>query len=139
MVTSGREILDGADAAVPVPLHWMRRWRRGFNQASLLAGQLPIPVWPALSRVRRTNSQVGLTASARRRNVRDAFSLARRRWPWQVRWRDKIDGRIVVLIDDVTTTGATLEACAEVLCDAGAREVRVLTAARVVGRGAAGS
>ncbi len=133
MVTAGRDVLNGADAAVPVPLHWTRSWQRGFNQASLLAGQLGLRVWPALRRVRATTPQVSLAAGARRRNVRNAFAIARRRWPGRPGWAAMLKGTTVVLVDDVATTGATLEACARVLRAAGVREVRALTAARVVG------
>jgi ComF family protein len=128
----GADVLADIDAVVPVPLHWTRRWRRGFNQAALLAEGLDLPAWPALVRTRPTSSQVRLPATARRRNVRGAFALARRR-PWQIPWRLAIEGKIVLLVDDVATTGATLNACAAVLRSAGAREVRALTAARVVG------
>jgi ComF family protein len=133
MVTSGRAVLDGADAAIPVPLHWRRKWQRGFNQAALLSAHLGVAVWPALARVRATRSQVALAAPARRLNVRNAFALARRRWPWQQPWATKLEGKIVVLVDDVSTTAATLDACARVLRQSGVREVRALTAARVVG------
>jgi ComF family protein len=133
MKASGQDVLCGADAAIPVPLHWTRQWRRGFNQAALLAAHLGIAVWPALSRVRSTGSQVALAASARRLNVRNAFALARRRWPRTLPWQARLEGRVVVLVDDVSTTAATLEACAKVLREAGVREVRALTAARVAG------
>ena len=126
-------MLDGADAAIPVPLHWRRKWQRGFNQAALLSAHLGVAVWPALARVRATRSQVALAAPARRLNVRNAFALARRRWPWQQPWATKLEGKIVVLVDDVSTTAATLDACARVLRQSGVREVRALTAARVVG------
>jgi ComF family protein len=115
------DLLEDADYLVPVPLHPWRRLRRGFNQATILAAHLGLPVVHALWRRRRTSPQTGLTAGARRRNVRDAFRLA----PFA---RD-LDGRCVVLVDDVRTTGATLDACARVLLDAGVREVRALTAA----------
>jgi ComF family protein len=133
MMAAGKDVLRGADAAIPVPLHWTRTWRRGFNQASLLAAGLGVPVWPALARVRATPAQVDLTAAARRLNVRNAFAVAPGRWPWQPRWRARLKGTIVVLVDDVSTTAATLDACAKPLREAGVREVRALTAARVVG------
>jgi ComF family protein len=125
---AGADLLQGADCVVPVPLHVVRRIRRGFNQADDLARQLGLPVRRALWRVRATPAQAGLAAQARRRNVRHAFAVS----PFLSRdtraaW---LTDRIVVLVDDVRTTGATLNACAEVLLKAGAREVRGLTVAR---------
>jgi ComF family protein len=117
------DVLDGADCVVPVPLHRSRKRARGFNQAAEIARHLPVPVQHALERVRATSSQTDLPAARRHANVRNAFALRR---------RQDVRGRIVVLVDDVSTTGATLDACARVLLDGGAREVRALTAARVV-------
>jgi ComF family protein len=120
--------LEGAHCAVPVPLFAWRRLRRGFNQADDLARQLGLPVVHALWRVRHTSSQTGLAQVERRRNVRGAFRLS----PLlskEARGRLLRD-RVLVLVDDVMTTGATSNACAEVLIDAGAREVRVVTLAR---------
>ena len=115
------------DCAVPVPLYPWRRLRRGFNQAADLARQLDLPVVHALWRTRATAPQTGLTAAARRRNVSGAFRLS----PLlSQRTRALISDRVVVLVDDVMTTGATMQACAEVLASAGAREVRMLTVAR---------
>jgi ComF family protein len=124
---AGGDLLNEASCAVPVPLHPWRRLHRGFNQAADLAAALPIPVAHALWRWRMTAPQTGLTARARRRNVRGAFRLS----PLlSRRVRSMIAGRIVVLVDDVRTTGATLDSCAHVLKDAGAKEVRALTVAR---------
>lgn len=128
------DLLRGADAVVPVPLHWRRLQARGFNQAADLAAALGPPVWHALRRTTFTRSQVELAAGERLRNVRHAFALARGGW-WRRRgrhWQRALGGTCVVLVDDVTTTGATLEACAQMLKGAGAREVRALTAARTV-------
>ena len=125
MRAHGRSVLAGADCAVPVPLHWRRWWTRGFNQAADLAAGLGIPVVHALRRSRGTRPQTDLPADKRHANVRRAFRVPR---------RAAVEGRCVVLVDDVSTTGATLEACARALLDAGAREVRTLTAARVVSR-----
>jgi ComF family protein len=123
---AGRDVLSDADCVVPVPLHPWRRLTRGFNQAADLAGCLELPVVAALWRIRATVPQTGLSASSRRRNVRDAFSLS----PLLSRRdRSMLVARVVVLVDDVRTTGATLDACAKVLGDAGVREVRALTAA----------
>jgi ComF family protein len=122
----GRAVLAGADAVVPVPLHPSRRRERGFNQAADLAAHLGLPVSEALRRVRATAPQTELPASRRHRNVRGAFrptaAVAALR------------ARTVVVVDDVSTTGATLEACARALKEGGVGEVRALTAARVVSR-----
>ena len=115
-----------AEVAVPVPLHPRRERARGFNQADDLARQLGVAVVPLLQRVKFTTSQIELPADERHLNVRDAFRLARIPDP-----RSRIPA-VVVLVDDVSTTGATLEACARVLKAAGVKEVRALTAARVV-------
>ena len=117
--------MAGADLVVPVPLHRSRKRARGFNQAAEIARHLTVPVAHVLERVRPTASQTDLPAAARHRNVRGAFAVT---------VPDRVLGATVVLIDDVSTTGATLDACAGALLDAGAREVRALTAARVVSR-----
>ena len=125
MRARGADVLDDADWLVPVPLHPSRRRARGFNQAADLARHLGLPVCNALARIRETRTQTELPAAARHRNVSGAFSLASRA-------RGRVPERVLVLVDDVSTTGATLEACALVLKEAGATEVRALTAARVV-------
>lgn len=125
MCAHGTEVLTGADLAVPVPLFRSRRRARGFNQAADLARHVGLPVVHALGRVRNTPSQTDLPAARRHANVKGAFRASRPR---------HVIGACVVLVDDVSTTGATLEACARALLDAGAREVRALTAARVVSR-----
>jgi ComF family protein len=122
----GADVLAGAACAIPVPLHPSRRRQRGFNQAEDLARHVGMPVVPALRRVRATATQTGLPASRRHGNVREAFAATRA--------AARFTGAIVVVIDDVSTTGATLEACARTLKESGIREVRALTAARVVGR-----
>jgi ComF family protein len=117
-------VLDGADVVVPVPLHRSRRRSRGFNQALDLARHLGPRAVRALKRTRATPSQTGLPAAQRHRNMRDAFAPA-----WSA---PDLSGTIVVLVDDVSTTGATIDSCARVLAGMGAREVRAVTAARVV-------
>jgi ComF family protein len=122
MAEHGADVLAGADLVVPVPLHRARERERGFNQAADLARGLPRPIVQGLRRVRHTPPQVGLTAEERAANIRDAFTVAAGFAP---------AARTIVLVDDVVTTGATLDACARVLRRFGAREVRALTAARV--------
>ncbi|HEY6509363.1 MAG TPA: phosphoribosyltransferase family protein [Vicinamibacterales bacterium] len=128
LVEAGAPVLAGADCVVPVPLHPWKRLRRGFNQATDLATRLGPPVVPALWRVRATPAQVGLAASTRRRNVRDAFAPSPLLWS---RLRERaVANRVVVLVDDVRTTGATLHECARVLKQMGAHEVRSLALAQ---------
>ena len=122
----GRYVLADATCVVPVPLHPWRRLRRGFNQAEDLARTLGLPMVPVLWRPRHTAAQAGLTATERRRNVHDAFCVR----PLTLRrHRALLRGAVVVLVDDVRTTGATLHACAAALRTLGVREVRILTAA----------
>ena len=128
MRARGTELLDAADIVVPVPLHWWRQYQRGFNQARDLARSLGLPVADVLIRTRRTRAQVELPAHRRRTNVSGAFRVRSRRW------RTAICARTVVLVDDVSTTGATLEECAKVLKEGGAATVYALTAARVITR-----
>lgn len=115
---------------MPVPLYPARLWWRRFNQSAMLAQALGRLTGVAvdcflLKRVRRTASQVGLTADQRRRNVRGAFKVDRA-------CRGRVKGRNVVVVDDVITTGATAEACARALKRAGAARVDVLALARAV-------
>src|SRR5205085_79571 len=131
MCRAAGEILDGADLIVPVPLHWTRLLSRCYNQAGLLAhaihaaGGPPVaPDW--LVRRRRTPSQGRLGPLARARNVRGAFALRSGR---------SVKGKRVVIIDDVLTTGATVEECARILRRAGAESVGVLTLARALRAG----
>jgi ComF family protein len=124
MLEHGGELLHGVDLVVPVALHPRRRRQRGFNQADDLARGLGLPVSRVLKRVRATRPQVDLPAEKRRENVKDAFALRRGALT-------QLPGRRVVLVDDVATTGATLESCARALRAAGVAEIRALTAARV--------
>lgn len=120
-----RGILKASDVVLGVPLHPDRESRRGFNQADLLARALArscgLPVSRGLARTRNTRSQTALSAGDRRRNVRDAFAVLP---------DSALVGAAVTLVDDVTTTGATLRECAAVLRAAGVREVRSVTVAR---------
>jgi ComF family protein len=132
MRDAGREILDGADALVPVPLHPWRALTRGFNQADDLAAHLGLPIWRLLRRRRHGPPQASLPAARRHSNVRGAYALgpAGPAAFLPARLRARLQGRTIVLVDDVMTTGATLNACAEVLVTAGAQAVRALTVAR---------
>ena len=106
-----------------VPMHWLRRWRRGYNQADLMAGSLAkARGWPlvqTLTRTRYTPPQTRIPASGRARNVRNCFALV----------GIDLAGYEVVLVDDVKTTGSTLSACARLLRDAGAQSITVAVAA----------
>ena len=124
MRNAGQEILADVDLVVPVPLHRRRERERGFNQAEALARGLGPPVVAALKRDRHTAPQVGLSGDARRDNLRGAFVLAAD--------AGRLRGRVVALVDDVLTTGATVAACADVLALAEPRAIVALTAARAV-------
>ena len=129
MARAGPDVLAGADAVIPVPLHPVRAWQRGFNQADDLARMLGLPVWRVLRRRRHGPPQAGLPAARRHANVRGSFTLTRLAgWPA----RRTLRGSIVVVVDDVMTTGATTAECARILREAGVKSVRVLTAARAV-------
>lgn len=131
MAAAGAGMLAEADLIVPVPLHYFRLVRRGFNQSGWLAAAVArssgvrLSV-DALSRKRATPIQGGLSADGRRRNVQGAFRVRGSR-------KRLVEGARIVLIDDVLTTGATAEACALTLKRAGAACVDVLTLARVAG------
>jgi ComF family protein len=121
-----RQVLAGAAALVPVPLHPRRARTRGFNQSELLARELGRRAGvrtaaSALVRRKDTPPQTGLSAAARRANVRGAFA---------VRHVSQVAGKAVVLVDDVLTTGATADACARALLAGGARRVDVYTVGR---------
>lgn len=126
--TQSPRITTPADLIVPVPLHWRRQWRRGFNQAELLASQLQLNcsalqesrIAAALVRRHRaTAAQSGMNAAERRNNLRGVFTV-----------RKRCDNLNIVIVDDVFTTGATATSMSSALLDAGARQVQVLCLAR---------
>jgi ComF family protein len=112
------------DVVIPIPLHRTRYQERGYNQSYLLAAEVAhakrIPCLPdAVQRIRDTRTQVGLTRDERRLNVMNAFTGS----------KDQCSGKIVLIIDDVLTTGATLHACATAVLKAGGEQVYGLTVA----------
>lgn len=126
---AGRELLADADALVPVPLHWRRLWARRFNQSAMLAAAVSaesgVPIATGvLKRVKATAQQVGLSRAERAANVQGAFRVPKES-------RGAVAGRRLVLVDDVLTSGATLEGCARALLRAGAANVDALIFARV--------
>jgi ComF family protein len=114
------------DHVMAMPMHWRKRWERGFNQADLLgspvAKRFGLKLAGNLYRQRYTKSQAGLDEQGRQKNLKKSFSVRR---------PDQITGKRILLIDDVFTTGATLRAAARMLKEAGAAHVSVLTLARV--------
>lgn len=130
---AGRDLLAEADALVPVPLHWRRQWARRFNQSAMLAAAVSaesgVPIAPgALKRIKATAHQVGLTRTERATNVQGAFKVPDE-------GRAAVSRRRLVLVDDVLTSGATVEGCARALLRAGAANVDVLVFARVADPG----
>ncbi|HUZ14225.1 MAG TPA: ComF family protein [Caulobacteraceae bacterium] len=129
LARAGRDLFEDADALVAVPLHRWRLIARRYNQAAEIArplARLTSLAWlpDALVRRRPTPIQGGRSATGRRRNVAGAFAVPRRAW-------SAVEGKRLVLVDDVLTTGATAEACARVLKAAGALRVDVAAVARV--------
>jgi len=117
------------DIVLAMPMHWRKRWERGFNQAELLAKPVAkrcgLKLSTNLRRKRYTKAQAGLTETQRRDNLKDSFSVRR---------SEQIAGKRILLIDDVFTTGATLRTAAAVLKGGGAARVTALTLARVDNR-----
>ena len=133
MARAGAELLNEADLIVPVPLHRSRLWTRRFNQAGALAQVVSrccgVPAdMQALARIKPTPSQVGLSRSQRALNMQGAFKV-----PEDARM--SVIDRNVVLVDDVLTSGATINAACRALLRGGARRVDVLVFARVVTAG----
>ena len=131
LLAAGHELLDDTHLVIPVPMSRRRLFWRRFNQAAILAHEIGrrsgLPVATSVLRRRRaTRPQVGLTRAQRRDNMEGAFAVVKRR-------RGLIEGQNILLIDDVITTGATVNACARSLKRAGAARVDVLAVAMVAG------
>src|SRR5207237_547870 len=130
MTNAGRELLAEADAIVPVPLHWRRQWARRFNQSASLGEVIGKAsgvgvAHTALKRIKATPQQVGLSQAERAQNVQGAFRVPPAA-------KAAVAGRKLLLVDDVLTSGATVDACSRALLRAGAVQVDVLVFARVV-------
>jgi ComF family protein len=123
-----RDVIEERAALVPIPLASARKRQRGYNQSALIAGELSrrwrIPVWEnVVARLRETESQTRLTPEERLDNVAGSFHAA-------LGWREKLRGTHVIVVDDVVTTAATLNTCAKVLYEAGARIISYVTFGR---------
>ena len=123
----GQKMLENADCIIPVPLHWQRLMKRKYNQSALLAVKLSKMTGKdcllnVLIRTKKTESQGHKSREERAKNIKGAFNIKN---------SAKIKGKSIVLIDDVYTTGSTLNECANVLRQAGAKHVEALVLARV--------
>ena len=130
MARAGAELLRQSDLLVPVPLHPRRLWQRRFNQSALLAQHLAarldkLVLPEGLLRIRNTPPQANLPRAERLENVKGAFRVNHR-------YAEQLRGKTVELIDDVMTTGATIDACAKALLGGSARAVHVMTLARTI-------
>jgi len=125
-VLDASELWTGLEVIVPVPLYSSRQRERGFNQSEVIARELSRRkkirlVSGAIVKVKDTPPQASLEAAARRENVKGVY---------RVKQKEAIKGKVVLLVDDVFTTGSTIEACSRVLMEAGAKEVRAMTVAQ---------
>lgn len=127
MVSSVVLVGEPVDLVVPVPLHWQRGWQRGFNQADILARgvakQLGVDVANPLTRKKPTQPQFGLAKAVRQKNVLGVFGFKERQ-------QGLVRGKIVLVVDDVVATGSTIEECAKILRQKGAKQVWGLVVAR---------
>ena len=122
------ELIEQADAVVPVPMHPLKLIRRRYNQAAEIARPLArragLAYWPGALKRKRDDSQAGRSGAGRRRSAAGAYVCPDS-------WKTRLEGKTILLIDDVMTTGATAEACAKALTHAGARHVSLGAVARV--------
>ncbi|QOD38454.1 ComF family protein [Candidatus Wolbachia massiliensis] len=128
MYQVNQDIFQDAEVIIPIPLHKMRLFKRKYNQAALLAKELSklsnLPYIPlAIKRSRNTTPQASLSPKQREKNLKKAFKTSN---------KEVIKNKIVILVDDVVTTGATVRSCSQEILNSGAREVRVLSLARTV-------
>lgn len=122
------EFIKDIDLVVPVPLHFYRRFKRGYNQAEILAKHIipddyNIEVINVLKRKRFTVTQTALSKNDREKNLKGAISINKK-------FESVIKGKVILLVDDVITTGATCNICSEILINAGAKEIKLLSLAR---------
>lgn len=127
--SAGADILPQTEIFVPVPLHFTRLIKRRYNQAAIIAGELSVDtgipcLYEALERKRMTRTQGHLSAEDREKNVKNAFAL-------NPKYKEAVKGKVITLIDDVYTTGATVSECCKTLLENGASKVHILTIARV--------
>lgn len=130
LAKAGADLIAGSDIIIPVPLHYFRFVQRRFNQSALLAQAVSKKtkvknISNGLKRIRHTTPQTGLTKTQRKDNVKGAFVV-------NPRYAASIKGKNILLIDDVLTTGSTIEQCTKTLLKAGAMQVNVLTLARAL-------
>ncbi|WP_395462759.1 double zinc ribbon domain-containing protein [Wolbachia endosymbiont of Cantharis cryptica] len=128
MYQANHDMFQNAEVIIPIPLHKMRLFKRKYNQAALLAKELSklsnlLYTSFAIKRLRHTTPQAGLSLKQREKNLKKAFKISN---------REIIKNKIVILVDDVVTTGATVRSCSQEILNSGAREVRVLSLARTV-------
>jgi ComF family protein len=127
MISSWALVDEPVDLVIPVPLHWQRGWQRGFNQAEILARgvarRLGVETADPLVRQRSTQPQFRLAKAIRLSNIQGAFSL-------KERYQAIISGRVILVVDDVVATGSTIEECAKILKQKGAKQVWGLVIAR---------
>lgn len=128
MYKANKDIFQNAEVIVPIPLHKIRLFKRKYNQAALLAKELSklsnLSYTPfAIKRIRHTKSQAGLSLKQREKNLKNTFKVSN---------SEIIKNKIVILVDDVVTIGATARSCSQEILNSGAREVRVLSLARTV-------
>ena len=130
LISTGQDFLNQADVLIPIPLHRQRLWRRRFNQSTLLAKRIsemtdkPVD-FKSFARKKNTQSQVGLSETQRKSNLQGAFHIPEHRV-------NHLNNRSVLIIDDVITTGATANAAAKTMKNAGAKQVNLLCLALVL-------